>query len=66
MPVGAGTGPVLGRCWHHRPSAGPVPARNGMFTGRFCQYTAINRTERCLDTQQLGLHIRSNPWQALI
>jgi len=33
--VGAITGPVLGRCWQHRPSTGPVPARNGMFQVAF-------------------------------
>jgi len=33
MPLRASTGPVLVRCCQHRPSTGPVPARNGMFTG---------------------------------
>ena len=33
MPVGARTGPVLVQCWQHRPSTGPVQARNSMFTG---------------------------------
>jgi len=33
MPLCAGTGPVLGRCWQHPPSTGPVLATNGMFTG---------------------------------
>jgi len=33
MPLVASTGPVLARCWQHRPSTGPVLARNGMFTG---------------------------------
>ena len=33
IPVGIGTGPVLVRCWQHRTSTSPVPARNGMFAG---------------------------------
>ena len=33
MPVCASTGPVLVRCWQHRPSTGPVLACHGMFTG---------------------------------
>ena len=33
MPIGASTGPVLVRRWQHRPSTGPVLARNGIFTG---------------------------------
>ena len=33
MPLVASTGPVLVRCWQHRPSTGPVLAHNGMFMG---------------------------------
>ena len=33
MPFRASTGHVLGRCWQHRHSTGPVLAHNGMFTG---------------------------------
>ena len=33
MPVCASTGLVLGRCWQHRTSTGPVLAHNGMFMG---------------------------------
>jgi len=33
MPIVASTGPVLVRCWQHRPSIGPVLAHNGMFMG---------------------------------
>ena len=31
MPLCASTGPVLGRCWQHQPSAGPVLTCTGMF-----------------------------------
>ena len=31
MPLGASTGPVLGRCCQHWPSTGPVLVHNGMF-----------------------------------
>ena len=34
MPVCASTGPVIGRCWQHQPSTGPVLAHNGLVTGR--------------------------------
>ena len=30
MPLVASIGPVLVRCWHYRPSTGPVLAHNGM------------------------------------
>ena len=33
MPLCASTVPVLGRCWQHRTSTGPVLVTNGMFTG---------------------------------
>ena len=33
MPLVASTGPVLVRCWQHRPSTGPVLAHSGMFMG---------------------------------
>ena len=33
MPLAISTGPVLGRCWQHRPSTGPVLAYNGMCMG---------------------------------
>ena len=33
IPLSASTGPVLGRCYLHQASTGPVPADKGMFTG---------------------------------
>ena len=33
MPLVASTGPVLVRCWQHRPSTGPILAHNGMSMG---------------------------------
>jgi len=33
MLLCASTGPVVGRCWQHRTSTGPVLATNGVFTG---------------------------------
>jgi len=33
LPLVASTGPVLVRCWQHRPSIGPVLAHTSMFTG---------------------------------
>ena len=35
IPLAASTGPVLSRCWQHRPSTGPVLTNDGMFTGNF-------------------------------
>ena len=39
MPLFASTGPVLVRCWQHRPNTGPVLAHNGMFMG--CYWSVI-------------------------
>ena len=55
MPVGASTGPLLGRCWQHRPTTGPVLAHTGMFTayGLIFQYSnPATEREPC--------HTRSN------
>jgi len=42
MQLCASTGPVLGRCWQHRPSMGPVLATDGMFTGIIVTKRLIN------------------------
>ena len=41
MLLVASTGPVLVRCWQHRPSTGPVLAHNGMFMGIFQNYVLL-------------------------
>ena len=50
MPVGAGTGPVLTRCWQHRASTGLVPAHNGMFTGWSLQGICLQWKHRIFES----------------
>jgi len=44
-PLRTSTGPVLDRCWQHRPSTGPVLATNGMFSDML-QEAENNRDNR--------------------
>ena len=52
MPLVASTGPVLVRCWQHRPSTGPVLAHNGMFMGsEYGVVTGYSNKDHPRDTQ---------------
>ena len=49
MPVQASIGPVLGRCYQHRPSTGPVLAHNGMCMGyRGSRRQYVSLLEGCM------------------
>ena len=59
MRLCASTGPVLWRCWQHRPSTGPVLAHNRMFMGTW-SFQIYDGSPDARDTSVVELHATFN------